>query len=70
MAQIFNRVWNSNIQYWKDRAVFDPEYFVFMRDVIEILRPPDLQPLGKEGPLLVLQLTQLATRFVLETYSR
>ena len=32
--KIFNQIWSGNLTYWKDKAVYDTQYFDFLLDFI------------------------------------
>jgi ubiquitin C-terminal hydrolase len=82
---IFQQVWQENVTYWENKAIFDPTYFQFVRDLVETVPLPDEKEsdvqlenketklerfTNPEGDTLLDQITLLATRFVLWTLSR
>jgi len=82
--EIFNSIWEQNTTYWRDKNVFDPVYFDFLREIYSCVRPDpdagasDIQALAASGgrPPVPAQgdvlhmLCELTTRFVFETLSR
>lgn len=80
--QIFDRVWASNVRYWKDKAMFDPEYFAFLREVRARLCYPTNSPISLSAArlwkwlclthhrrLLLLQLQQPCQQQLLQVFS-
>ncbi len=70
-SQISNQILEQNITYWRDRSVFDGDYFQFVADLVSSVVSDE----NKEFRLprddeLCPAVTQLATRFVFETLSR
>jgi len=69
--KIFTQIWEQNITYWRDKAVFDDEYFQFLWDVVNSLQPEENKELVKPDPTdFGYLLTKLSTKFVFQTLAR
>lgn len=82
---IFDRIWEENVTYWRDKNVFDVDYFEFLHKVVmeyiptgdqeedelhaEKLAPITTFAMPADGDLRH-SVVELSTRFVLETLAR
>jgi ubiquitin C-terminal hydrolase len=69
-SKIFNAIWEENATYWRDKYVFDPQYFDFLWNLIDQFEVPNKKLSESIMESLTEDVVKFSTQVFVNTISR